>query len=102
MKIALCLSGQARSFKQGYEYYKRNLLDNPTGAKQLFEESTDIIENIKKILSPVRDRDPKTLKVNKLKEINVNLRSLSGTDEKKNSSVLRISILDQYDTKLEK
>jgi hypothetical protein len=40
--------------------------------------------------------------VNKLKEINVNLRSLSGTDEKKNSSVLRISILDQYDTKLEK
>jgi hypothetical protein len=27
MKIALCLSGQARSWKQGYEYYKRNLLD---------------------------------------------------------------------------
>jgi len=28
MKIALCLSGQARSFKQGYEYYKKNLLDH--------------------------------------------------------------------------
>jgi hypothetical protein len=28
MKIALCFSGQARSFKQGYEYYKRNLLDD--------------------------------------------------------------------------
>jgi hypothetical protein len=27
MKIALCFSGEARSFKQGYEYYKRNLLD---------------------------------------------------------------------------
>lgn len=26
MKIALCFSGQARSFKQGYEYYKKNLL----------------------------------------------------------------------------
>jgi hypothetical protein len=28
MKIALCLSGQARSFKQGFEYYKKNLLDH--------------------------------------------------------------------------
>lgn len=27
MKIALCFSGQARSFKKGFEYYKRNLLD---------------------------------------------------------------------------
>ena len=27
MKIALCLSGQARSVKQGYEYVKKNLLD---------------------------------------------------------------------------
>ncbi len=27
MKIALCFSGQARSFEKGYEYYKRNLLD---------------------------------------------------------------------------
>lgn len=27
MKIALCFSGQARSWKKGYEYYKRNLLD---------------------------------------------------------------------------
>jgi hypothetical protein len=27
MKIALCLSGQARSFEAGYEYYKKNLLD---------------------------------------------------------------------------
>jgi hypothetical protein len=27
MKIALCFSGQARSFLKGYEYYKRNLLD---------------------------------------------------------------------------
>lgn len=26
MKIALCFCGQARAFKQGYEYYKRNLL----------------------------------------------------------------------------
>ena len=28
MKIALCFSGQARSFEQGYEYYKKNLLDH--------------------------------------------------------------------------
>jgi len=28
MKIALCFSGQARSFEKGYEYYKRNLLDH--------------------------------------------------------------------------
>lgn len=27
MKIALCLSGQARSVKKGFEYVKRNLLD---------------------------------------------------------------------------
>lgn len=27
MKIALCLSGQARSFEKGYEYHKKNLLD---------------------------------------------------------------------------
>ncbi len=28
MKIALCLSGQPRCAKQGYEYYKKNLLDH--------------------------------------------------------------------------
>lgn len=28
MKIALCFSGQARSVKAGFEYYKRNLLNN--------------------------------------------------------------------------
>jgi len=28
MKIALCFSGQSRSFEKGYEYYKRNLLDH--------------------------------------------------------------------------
>ena len=28
MKIALCFAGQARAFEQGYEYYKRNLLDH--------------------------------------------------------------------------
>lgn len=28
MKIALCFSGQARSFETGYEYYKKNLLDH--------------------------------------------------------------------------
>jgi hypothetical protein len=27
MKIALCLSGRPRCYKQGYEYHKRNLLD---------------------------------------------------------------------------
>lgn len=27
MKIALCFSGQPRSFKAGYEYYRKNLLD---------------------------------------------------------------------------
>ena len=27
MKIALCLSGQARSFKKGFEYHKKNLLN---------------------------------------------------------------------------
>lgn len=28
MKIALCLSGQPRSFKKGFEYHKKNLLDH--------------------------------------------------------------------------
>jgi hypothetical protein len=28
MKIALCFSGQARAFKEGYEFYKRNLFDH--------------------------------------------------------------------------
>ena len=28
MKIALCLSGQPRCVKEGYEYYKKNLLDH--------------------------------------------------------------------------
>lgn len=28
MKIALCFSGQARSFEKGYEFYKKNLLDH--------------------------------------------------------------------------
>ena len=28
MKIALCLSGQARSYEKGYEYHKKNLLDH--------------------------------------------------------------------------
>ena len=28
MKIALCFSGEARAFEQGYEYYKRNLFDH--------------------------------------------------------------------------
>lgn len=28
MRIALCFSGQPRSWKAGYEYYKKNLLDN--------------------------------------------------------------------------
>lgn len=28
MKVALCLSGQPRSYKKGYEYHKRNLLDH--------------------------------------------------------------------------
>jgi hypothetical protein len=28
MKIALCFSGQARSFDKGHEYYKKNLLDH--------------------------------------------------------------------------
>ena len=28
MKIALCFTGQARSFQKGFEYYKKNLLDH--------------------------------------------------------------------------
>ena len=28
MKIALCFSGQPRSYEKGYEYYKKNLLDH--------------------------------------------------------------------------
>jgi hypothetical protein len=27
MKIALCFSGQARSFERGYDFYRKNLLD---------------------------------------------------------------------------
>jgi hypothetical protein len=49
MKIALCFAGQTRSFRKGYEYYKRNLLDRYPGQVDVFIhtwESKDALEAV--------------------------------------------------------
>lgn len=47
MKIALCFSGQARSFKRGYDYYRNNLFDHYTVDVYIhtwkFSEQNDLV-----------------------------------------------------------
>lgn len=74
MKIALCFSGEARSFEKGFEYYKRNLFDHydvdvylhtwemSNGEKsllQLFNPKDYIIEK-KPVIVGYNDRYPRT------------------------------------------
>ena len=54
MKIALCLSGQARSFKQGYEYYKRNLLDHHDVDVFIHTWETEGLEELRQLYKPVK------------------------------------------------
>lgn len=62
MKIALCFSGQARSFEQGYEYYKRNLLDHYDVDVFIhswkFDEQNRLVDLYKPVM--IRTEDPPT------------------------------------------
>lgn len=53
MKIALCLSGQPRSFIKGYEYYKQNLLTKFDVDVFIHTWTGDELEQIKSLYSPV-------------------------------------------------
>ena len=68
MKIALCFSGEARSFEKGYEYYKHNLLRfhdvdvfihtwNTPGVEKILElykeneHGTELVKDIERVLN---------------------------------------------------
>jgi hypothetical protein len=53
MKIALCFSGQPRSFKAGYEYYKRNLFDHYEVDVFIHSWNTEHNDEIVKLYNPV-------------------------------------------------
>jgi hypothetical protein len=53
MKIALCLSGQARSFKKGFEYHKKNLLDKYDVDVFIHTWKADDIEELTELYKPV-------------------------------------------------
>jgi hypothetical protein len=53
MKIALCLSGQARSFKKGFEYHKKNLLDKYDVDVFIHTWKGDDIDELAKLYKPV-------------------------------------------------
>jgi hypothetical protein len=53
MKIALCFAGQARSFKKGYEYYKRNLLDNYDVDVYIHTWQFDLQQELANLYNPV-------------------------------------------------
>lgn len=53
MKIALCFSGQARGFEQGYEYYKRNLLDHYDVDVYIHSWKFDGMERLNELYKPV-------------------------------------------------
>jgi hypothetical protein len=63
MKIALCLSGQPRSFKKGFEYHKTNLLDHydvdvfiHTWSGQEVEELADLYNPVAMMIEePLKD-----------------------------------------------
>jgi hypothetical protein len=52
-KIALCLSGQARSFQKGYEYHKKNLLDHYDVDVFIHAWDFEDIEEYAKLYNPV-------------------------------------------------
>lgn len=52
-KIALCLSGQPRSFEKGYEYHKRNLLDHYDVDVFIHAWESDGLEEYAKLYNPV-------------------------------------------------
>jgi hypothetical protein len=52
-KIALCLSGQARSFQKGYEYHKKNLLDHYDVDVFIHAWDFEGIEEYAKLYNPV-------------------------------------------------
>ena len=53
MKIALCFSGQARSFEKGYEYHKKNLLDHYDVDTYIHTWKCDGAEEYIKLYKPV-------------------------------------------------
>tara|TARA_R110000824_G_scaffold61272_3_gene163103 strand:- start:4763 stop:5461 length:699 start_codon:yes stop_codon:yes gene_type:complete len=53
MKIALCLSGQPRSFEKGYEYHKKNLLDHYDVDTFIHSWNSDEAEEYIKLYKPV-------------------------------------------------
>jgi hypothetical protein len=53
MKIALCLSGQARSFKKGFEYHKKNLLDKYDVDVFIHTWKADGIDELAELYKPV-------------------------------------------------
>lgn len=53
MKIALCLSGQARSFQKGFEYHKKNLLDHYDVDVFIHTWNFDGLEELAKLYNPV-------------------------------------------------
>jgi hypothetical protein len=64
MKIALCFSGQPRSFKTGYEYYKKNLLEKydvdvffHTWADSNVDEVADLYDPKGYVISDRLDKD---------------------------------------------
>lgn len=44
MKVAVCISGQPRSFRSGYEYLKRNLLDHHDCSIFIHTWNTDVVD----------------------------------------------------------
>ena len=52
-KIALCLSGQPRSFEKGYEYHKRNLLDHHDVDVFIHTWECDGLEEYARLYNPV-------------------------------------------------
>ena len=56
MRIALCFSGQPRSFRKGYEYYARNLLDKHDVDVFIHTWECDDSEDVIKWYKPVAHR----------------------------------------------
>jgi hypothetical protein len=57
MKIAVCISGQYRAYKQGYEYLKRNLLDKydcDIFIHSWFNNDIYPADNVRELYKPVR------------------------------------------------
>ena len=53
MRIALCLSGQPRSFEKGYEYHKKNLLDHHDVDTFIHTWKCDETKNYMELYKPV-------------------------------------------------